>query len=127
MAVRSKSHGCNARSVNDATYAILPRSFQNRARAIHIRSIHLLRIAQPEAVVGGDVKYRVASKHSLLQRRRIAQVAGRSFGVQSFKIFQIAARADKQAQLRSLPSENASDMRAEKSGSACDESFQEQS
>ncbi len=102
MAVGGESHGSNARGVDDAAHAVLARGFQNCARAVDVGAIHFLRIAQPEPVVGGDVKYGVAPGHGFLQRRRVAKIAGCGFGFQAFEILEIASGADEQAQLRTL-------------------------
>jgi hypothetical protein len=77
------------------------------------------------------VKHRVATRHRFFERCRIAQISDggfclRALGKQSFKIFQIAGGPNQQAQLRALLGKNASNMRAQESRSAGDESFQRQ-
>jgi len=68
----------------------------------------------------------VAASHGSLKRYSIPQVSGgRLSSVQLLKVMEIAGGTHKQAQTRPLIRENASDMGAEKSGSACNECFQE--
>ncbi len=122
MPVRSESHGRHARGVNHAPHPALPRRFQNRPRAFNIRAIHLLRIANPEPVVGGDVKHHLATRHRFLQRSRVAQVPGHPLRLQILNIPEIAAGADQQPQIGSLLGQDAGHMAAHKSRRTGDES-----
>jgi hypothetical protein len=53
------------------------------------------------------VKYRVASRHCLIQRCGVAQIANRGLGFQPLQIFQIARRANQQPQVGPALRENA--------------------
>jgi hypothetical protein len=70
------------------------------------------------------VKDGIAASDCFFEGSRVAQIAGRRFGVKPLKIFKIAGRTDEQAQLRALLGENAGDVGAKESGSASNESFQ---
>src|SRR5262249_17876444 len=48
--VGSKSHCRDARRVHHAPHSTLSRCLQQRARAFHIRPVHLLRILHPEPI-----------------------------------------------------------------------------
>src|SRR5579863_405949 len=123
--VTSESHRSDARGVNHAPDAVLARRFENSARALDVGTVHFVRIAHPEAVIGGDVKYGVAAGDGFVERGRSAEVAGGGFGVESFEIFQIAGRAYKQAELCALARQDASNVGAEESRSASYEDLQE--
>jgi len=96
--------------------------FQNRACSPDVRAIHLVRIAQPQAVIGSNVENGIAAGHCLLERSRIAQVANCRLGFQSFKILQIAGRANQKPEASPLIGKSTGNMRAEESGGAGDES-----
>ena len=124
--IRSESHRRHTRRVHHAPHTLLPRRFEQRARALDIRAIHLLRIAHPQPVIGRHVKHNLAAGKRLLNRSRVAQIAGNPIGLQILNIPQIAGRPHQQPQLRSLFRQNASYMTAQESRSAGDKSFQTQ-
>ena len=81
-----------------------------------------LGIAHPQPVVRRNVKYDVAAGKRLLNRSRVAQVAGHPLRIQALNVAQIAGRPHQQPQLGSLFRQNARNMTAQKSGSAGNES-----
>ena len=126
MPVAGESHGRNAGGVDHASHAILPRRFQNRPRAVDVGPVHLRRIAHPEPVVGRHVKHGIASRHGFFEGSSIAQIPGCGLRLETLQIVQIASWTDQQPQVRALIGKNAGNMGAQKSGGACDESFQKQ-
>jgi hypothetical protein len=72
------------------------------------------------------VKNDLASGHRFFERRRRTQVAGDSVRLEPFQVAQIAGLAHQQAQFGPLFGQNSSDVRAQKTGCACDKSFQKQ-
>ena len=51
------------------------RSFQQIARAVHIRAIQILRMFRPEAIIRGYMKNELAALDSARKRLRIAKIA----------------------------------------------------
>src|ERR1700733_624310 len=49
-----KAHGGNAGSMNDALDTVFGGRFKDSAGAVDVGAIHFVRIANPEAVIGGD-------------------------------------------------------------------------
>ena len=126
MAISRKSDGRHARSVHHTAHPAFPRRFQNRASAVHVGAIHLVRIAYPQPVVGRHVKNRIAASHRFFQRRRIAQIAGGSLCLEPLEIARIAAGTHQQSKVRSLLAQNPSHVGAEKSRCTCNKSLQKQ-
>lgn len=112
--------------MNDSLYAAFRGRFENGSGAIDVRAIHLMGIAHPEAVIGGDMEYGVAAGHGFGQRCGLAQIANGGLSFETCEIFQIAGGADEQAQVCALVRQSAGHVRAKESGSACEENFQEQ-
>src|SRR5580698_1384500 len=61
LTVAGEPDGRNARRVNNTPDAILPCSFKKRSRSFDVRAIHFVWILDPEAVIGCNVKYRIAA------------------------------------------------------------------
>ena len=87
MAVRSESHGRDARSVDHPPHSDSfarppePPAYPRRS------PIHLLRIANPKPIVSRNVKHHVAARHRLLNRNRIAQIADHPIRLQAPEYF----------------------------------------
>src|SRR5205823_14922435 len=95
---------------------------EDRPRSVHIRAIHLPRIANPEAIICRNVEDNIAPGSSLFERCRIAQVAGDEVGAQILDVSGIARGADEQTQICALLGYGASDVAADKYRSAGDKS-----
>src|SRR5208282_3067509 len=105
---------------------LFPSRLEHGARALDIRAIHRVGIAHPQPVVSGNMKNDVTARQRLLQRGRVAQIADDAIRMQALKVAQSARRPHQQPQLGSLFRQNARNMTAQKSGSAGDESSQNQ-
>ena len=68
------------------------------------------------------MKYHIASRHSFLQRRRVAQVANHLFGPQLLNIPEVAAGANQEPKIGTLRGQSTGHVTAHESRRACDES-----
>src|SRR6201999_4024591 len=123
VAVIGKTHRRHRTGINHATHAALLRRPNNGACAFHVGAVHLLRITDPEAVIGGYVKNKITSGHCLLERFRITQIAFRRFRRQAGDVVEFAGLAHQQAQLGALRGQGSRHMAADKSRRSCDEGF----
>ncbi len=73
-AVGAEVHGGDAGGVDEALDAGLAGHAQQFARAVHVGAVHGFGIANPEAVVGGDVDHGVAAR----ERRSVGSGSARS-------------------------------------------------
>src|ERR1051326_3821513 len=121
MAFAGKTHRRHRTGVDHATHAAFLRRTDDCPRAFHIGAIHLLRVAYPQPIIGGNVKYKVAAGHALLQRLGIAQITRCSFSPQVGNVVQAAGGTDEQPQLRALRSQRSRHVAADKSRRSCDE------
>ena len=112
--IRAKPHRGHARRINDTPHALLPCRLKQCPRALDIRSVHLLRIAHPQPVIGRHMKHDFAASDCLLNRSRIAQIPDHALRIQIRNIPQIARSPHQQPQLSSLGSQSASHMTAQK-------------
>ena len=112
---RDEAHSSHARRVHHPPHTLFPRRFKQRARALDIRAIHLVRITHPQTVVRRHVKHHIAASKRLLDRSRVAQIADRSIRVQAVQVAQIARRPHQQPQLGSLFRQHARNMTTQKS------------
>ena len=80
MAVAGESDGGDAGCVYDAADSGFARGFENCAGAFDVRAVHFGGIADPEPVVGGDVKDGLAACHGFFQGCGVAEIAGGGFG-----------------------------------------------
>src|SRR5450432_3948792 len=121
MPVRLEPHSRNAGGVNYASYFVLAGRLQNSLSAFDIRAIHLLRIANPQPIVRGDVKHHIASRHGFLQRRRIAQISNHPLGAQFLNIPEVAAGADQESKIGALRGQSPGHVTADESCRAREE------
>ena len=115
MPIRLESHGGDARGINHAAYLVFAGRLQNRLGASHVGAIHLIRIAHPQPIVGGYVKYHIASRHGFLQGRSVAQVANHSIGPQLLNISEVAAGTDQKPKVCAFRGQSASHVTAHES------------
>ena len=71
------------------------------------------------------MKNRVAAGHGLFQGGGVAEITDGGFGTEAFDVLEIAGCTNQEAEIGTLPGENAGNVGAEESGSASEEEFQE--
>ena len=82
-----ESDATDGAGVNHPLDASLARGFQHIARAIHVRPEHLRGIADPQPVVGGNVKHQATARHRALHGRGVTQIPLNEFRLQVFHGF----------------------------------------
>src|SRR6267378_1118548 len=98
------------------------RRTEQGTRALNIRAVHLVGIANPQPVVRSNVKDNVAARKRLLNRRSVAQVADHPISVQIANVAQVACGPHQQPQVGSLFGQDACNMTAQKTRGAGDKS-----
>ena len=101
-AVGAEVHGGHAGRVDEALHAGLAGHAQQFARAVDVGAVHGLRIANPEAVIGGHVDHGIAAGEAGSQRFRLRQIADEGVAGNAFEIGEIAGLADQHAQIGAL-------------------------
>ena len=120
-AVVLEAHGRDARRVDDACDANFARQLEQLARAVDVGGVHLLGIANPQAVVRGNVDQSIASGQRRSQLLRLAQIADNGLGIETRKRIEAAGRAGQQTQLRARVGIAPRHMAAHEARRSCDE------
>ena len=122
-AVIAEPHGGNTAGIDNPTHLRISRRPQNVAGTIYIRLIKLLAVNSPQAIVGGDVKYHLATLHSTLQRFEVAQIAEHAFRRQIGNVVRPAASPYQKAQVCAVSEQLARDMASQETSRTCDETL----
>ena len=96
---------------------------QQVARAVDVGAVHGVGIANPEAVVGGDVDDGVAAGERAVRRIQVGEVADDGVAGNAFEVGEVAGLADEQAEIGAFGGKRLGHMVAYKSGRACKEDF----
>ena len=92
-----EAHGGDARRVDNSLDPGLAGQFQQFARTVDVRAIHLPGIAHPQPVICGDVDQRIAACQCGAKIFRLEQVAHDDLGVDAFERIHTACLAGQQS------------------------------
>ena len=101
LGVRPQADRGHAAGVDHALDVAAARRLDDIARAIDVAAIERLRIGRPEAIVGGDVKQRLAALERSVQGADIGQIPDHRFHCQAGKIAATRLRAQQHPHLMS--------------------------
>src|SRR5260370_5249963 len=119
----SKAHGRDRPAIGPSTHATFLCGVNDCASAFDVGFVHLVRIAHPQAIIGGHVEHKLTARHGVLERSWITQVAACYFSAQLSNVFRSARRAHQQAQPSAALRQSAGHVAADESSGSCDERF----
>ena len=118
-----KRHGGDAGGVDDAGDAGFAGQAQQVAGAVDVGAVHRIGVANPEAVVGGNVHHCVAALERGREGFGLGEIADDGVAGDAFEIGEIAGFADEQPEFSALIGKGFGDVMAYESGGACEEDF----
>ena len=124
-AVGFEAHSSDAGCVDGARHTFFAGNLEQGAGSLDVGRVHGLRIADPEAVVGGYMHQGSAATDGRAEGFGLEQIADDGFCLEAFEVAEIAGRADKEPQLRTPLGELTGDVRTDESGGSGEKDFHE--
>jgi hypothetical protein len=102
LAIRRESHGRDGAGVHHAADTLLSGGPDDIAGALDVGAIHLLRVAHPKAVIGGNVEDEIAALHAASKGFRVSEISGHELRFKLFYVRRPAGLSRQQAKLGAL-------------------------
>jgi len=123
QAIGAEVHGGDAGGIDEAGDAGFAGKAEELAGAIDVGAVHDGGIADPEAVIGGNVEDGITCGEGRFQAFGLEQIADNSLAANAFEVVEVAGFADEEAEVGAVSGQCFRYVVANESGGACDKNF----